>query len=74
MSLFDELVFDALCGHRGRFIPGMPLEQLRQEKAQLATVPVPRSVPVHEKFTSSPVSTRQDYLMSTEPYIGGWRF
>ena len=61
MTLFDELVMDALCGPRGRFVPGMPLERLRQVHAQPATVPVPRNVPSSPKVHVAQVATKPNF-------------
>lgn len=68
MSLFQELVFDALCGRHGRFIPGMPLEEMRP-------VPVPRSEPKSPNVHVAQVSTKPDFRASGVtwvPYENRW--
>lgn len=72
MSLFQELVFDALCGHRGRFIPGMTLEKLRQERRILgpaAQVPVPRSEPKSPNVHVAQVATELDFRASKVTWV-----
>lgn len=73
MTLFDELVMDALCGPRGRFVPGMPLERLRQVPAQPATVPVPPPVPRTPNVHVVQVATKPNFVVldGTCPILAG---